>query len=909
MVDDIMKIGRLTSAALSVFLSIIIILSTTVTVLGQGVVFKGEPDGQIKSTVMDEHFYSGTLEPNFTSDSVDVTTDSYGMHFAGAYHFGSALVLMAYKLKSYNRFTFSIDMLGTNDGFVYCGFGGADEKKTVTYYDFNLCIAKGVTALYEMGGMDNWKQIGSKPLSNALTVGKTTDFAITLENISGNDFKVTFEILEDGKPIVTSDYGGAVVRMNNPNGYFCMWGGLNEKFEIRDFKVYDSPTNLAFSDNFENSSLTYADEAVGDSNWHINETRFTRDEIFISRNAGPEFKDAGDVITAKSQLVSCDTVSKPYEVSFKSHIKTLEKNATFGLYLGAEKEGELDKATIIGVSAYDNKSASVHLVKNGKVLDYGENLIPLNVLNIDDTSVDIEAVINSDRTLDVNVGGIKFTFNNIKYDGFWGICNYSSDNASASEVRLDEVKVIKNTYNSCAEKDLSNDFAGIKLTQDGFEEYYISDRTYYIGPGVSLRPKGAFTLEPSLYFENAGSYSAFAPKKEYTDFILQFDLKMVSEGKNSQWFGINFGKDSYASISDKSNGIKFEYYAWGTDPYTQMSTNLCSFDDGTKAKKVEDYHFYKDQETKYNFMIVAKNRTVYVYFKEDSEDISKLGICRAIISDVNTAGYVSIFGVSGVSFDVFNYKLTNIAAEATGDSDIALRESFDNEKISDKLVISSSAEVKDGAMNLSGGSLSMKDKSRYFIANFTVLNSNADLTVGFADDKSAVLSKDLKKITVNDGAKKTEFDVSKYNLADYKSMQLQLILQYDALSIATKGIYEPSDKFATPIVEYTFANPVAEGNLKWLSDDALIDDISVYALDHSYKAASVSYEQDPNDTDVWVKKQNITTEADGKAPSVADKDGGISTVFIVIYSVLGAIILALLGVIIAVSVKKRGKEQ
>lgn len=897
-----MKIRRRTGAVLSVAVSIVLILLSVVPAFAGGTVLKGEPDGQKKSTVMDEHFYSGSLEPNFVSDTVTVKTESFGMHFTGAYHYGSALVLAAYKLKSYNKFTFSIDMLSTNDGFIYCGFGGEDEKTTVSKYDFNLCVSKGVTALYEMGGKENWKQIANTPLSGALASGKTTDFAVTLERVSGNDCKVTFEILEDGEPVVTTDFG-TTVRMEHPDGHFCMWGGINEIFDIHNFKVYDSPTHVAFSDDFDNSSLTYGDEPVGDSYWHTNEARFTSDEVFLSRNAGPEFKNPGDVITAKSKLSLCDKVSKPYEISFTAQIASLQKNATFGLYLGAEKEGDTGNATVIGVSAYDAKSASVHLIRNGKTVGYGDNLIPLSALNIDETFVDFEVVIYSDYSLDMTVGGVRFTFSNIRYDGFWGICNYSSDQSSTSNANLDAVKVVKNTYTACDQQDLSNDFGGIRLTRDGFEEYYISDRTYYMGPGVSLRPKGAFTTEPSLYFENAGSYSSFGPKQPYTDFILQFDLKMVSEGKNSLWFGVSFGRDSFSSAADKSKSVNFEYYAWSTDPYTQMATNLCAFDDGTKAQKIEGYHFYKDGETKYNFMVVAKNRTIYVYFKEDSEDISKLGICRAIIPDVDTAGYVSVFGVNGISFDIFNYKLTNIAPEATEDSAIALRESFEKETLTDKLTTTGSAAIRDGVMQLSGGSVETKAKSRYYIANFTLLQSGADLTVDFADNKSLTLSGDLNKVTVKDGSGQKEYDVSDYHLSDYKNTQMQMILQYDGLSLAAKGVYEPNDKFSAPMLEHTFSKPVEDGVFRLTSSDAVIDDLSVYALDHTYKAATVGYEQDPNDTNIWVSK------LDGKAGSDGEQNKGLSPLFIVIYSVLGAVILALLVVIVVLFLKKRGKKQ
>lgn len=895
-----MRNFRLTAAIISLALCVALMISAVSAASAQGVVIKGTPDGQKKSTVMDEHFYSGTLEPNFTSDSVSVKTESYGMHFTGAYHYGSALVLVPYKLKSYNKFTFSIDLLSTNDGFIYCGFGGEDPKTTVSKFDFNLCVASGVTAIYEMGGMDSWKSLGNQPLSNALEAGKTTDFAITLERASGNDFKITFEILEDGKPVVTTDYG-TTVHMEHPNGHFCMWGGMNEVFDLRDFKVYDSPTHLAFSDTFENSSVTYGDEPVGNSSWHTNESRFTIDEVFVARNAGPVFKKAGDTITAKTKLAVCDQVTKPYEISFSASITSISKNSVFGIYIGAEKAGDIKNAAVIGVSAYDANNATLCLIKNGKKADYGDTLLPLDALNIEDSSVDFAVEIYSDRSVDMTVGGIKFNFGNINYAGYWGICDYSTD-SSAAEVKLDEVKVVKNTYTACTESDLSNNFAGIKLTPDGFEEYYISDRTYYMGPGVSLRPKGAFTTEPSLYFENAGSYSAFAPKKPYTDFILQFDVKMVSEGANSQWFGVSFGKEAFASIPDRSTGINFEYYAWGTAPYTQMATNLCTFDDGSKAKKIEGYHFFKDQDTKYNFMIVAKNRTVYVYFKEDSEDISKLGICRAVIPNVNTAGYVAVFGVNGLSFDIFNYKLTNIAPEATEDSAIALRESFDKKDLSDKLSTSGSVKVQDGAMKLSGGELATKNAGRYYIANFTLLESKSDITVGFSDNKSVTFSSDLNKVTLNDSGKQKTYDISSYKLSENKNTDIQLILQYDALSVAAKGIYDPNDKFAKPIVEYTFASPVAEGALKLTSQDALIDSLSVYYLDNTFSAAAVSYEQDPNDAEIWVSKLP-------KNKTDADIQNGMPVLFIVIYSVIGAMIIALLCVIIIMSVKKRRKKQ
>ncbi len=893
---------RILSAVIVAFVALSVL---TVSVSAQGPVIKGEPDGQSKTTAMQEHFYSGTLEPSFTSDTVSVKTDSYAMHFAGAYQYGSGLVLMSYKLKDYNRFTYSMDCLKSNDGMIYMGFGGKNESDEIYKYDGCICITKSVTVIYEMGGSDMKVTGESCPLSNAFAPGKTTNFAFTLERVSGKNFKITFELIEDGEVIATTDYG-TTMRLNNDDGYICFWNGQGEEFNMRDFKAYDAPNHVAYADNFKNSTLTYGDERAGDSNWHINNSNLTSEDVYICRNAGPEFKKANDAITAKSKLETCDQVSKPYEITFDTKFDALSKDATFGLFVGAKSAGNIQKSTVIGVSTLDSRFASVNLIKNGKILNSGEDKIPLDKLEIGTGTVTFKAVINSDNSITLTIADVEYRFYNIDYAGYWGICSYSTRKGGATTAKVDQVIVVRNVYTPCPQEDLFNNFGGIKMTPDGFEDYYINDRSFYLGPGVALRPNGAFTEEPSLYFEQAGPYSAFSPKQKYTDFILQFDVKMVSEGSNGKAFGVSFGRSSFAAIAPSSVGVAFAYNGWTDTPYSHISANNCIFADGTREMKIEDYHFYKDTETKYNFMIVAKNRTVYVYFKKDSEDITKLGICRAIIPNVNTAGYVAIYGDNGISFDVFNYRLTNLAAEATADSDIALRESFEKEQISDKLVTAGSAAVKDGAMQLSGGSVSLKNKTAYFILDFTVLKSKADLTVNFAKNCSVTFLKGLKKISVNEGGKQTVFDVSDQHLADYKNVRFEMILQYDGLSIAARGLYDPSDKVSLPIVEYTFANPLTKGTLKLNSNNAVIDDLSVCALDDSYEATNTDYEDDPNDTEMWFAKDKIVGQK-AAATEKAETET-VPLAYIIAYAVIGAVIIALLVVIIVISIKKRGKK-
>lgn len=72
----------------------------------------------------------------------------------------------------------------------------------------------------------------------------------------------------------------------------------------------------------------------------------------------------------------------------------------------------------------------------------------------------------------------------------------------------------------------------------------------------------------------------------------------------------------------------------------------------------------KDEDGKYktyNILFIVRNRSVEVYYKEKNQDISVLGILRAKYVDVNTYGYVAVFGANGVSFEISDFKLTNLS--------------------------------------------------------------------------------------------------------------------------------------------------------------------------------------------------------------------------------------------------------
>jgi hypothetical protein len=59
-------------------------------------------------------------------------------------------------------------------------------------------------------------------------------------------------------------------------------------------------------------------------------------------------------------------------------------------------------------------------------------------------------------------------------------------------------------------------------------------------------------------------------------------------------------------------------------------------------------------------MYVIKNGTVSMHFKEASEDESVLGIVREYVTDVETNGYLAVYGANGVDFRLDNLSITSL---------------------------------------------------------------------------------------------------------------------------------------------------------------------------------------------------------------------------------------------------------
>ncbi len=476
------------------------------------------------------------------------------------------------------------------------------------------------------------------------------------------------------------------------DGYlaFC---GQNVKADVTSFTI-ESNGKTTFESAFTHDELAYPDESQNGKIWTIS-GRYGEKAVYCGA-ANRVGLSAGRGLRSNTAVEANTETEKTFELSFKWYYSAAEtpQNSYVGVRFGCDKS-----ENFAGIGKKDGKTVLVWYAKSEI-----RAFVPLSA----------EAVAEGENTLlfrgkfgeklEIEANGVTHELDNFDTTGNFALSLYrtgETGNEAAGDtakIEIDDALFVRYVSRNSKAESVSNDFSGVKISEieasDGIlsvKEYYINRSAYYVGAEVNLPLVYAEGKKGSLLFGECKNYGYFAPKKEYSEWIMRFDLRVTDERnvkqnpdgsfdlpklKSGAMLGVSFGKEYAAQSATETDGIFF--YNWynpdftegkqtytGADGQVYCGTYLAATDTEKSSWKFGNapisYDLWGDKSAVYNIMVIAENSTAKLYMKRADESAEKMSSPIFTVTGVNTCGYAAIVGLNSASFRISNYSVTNIS--------------------------------------------------------------------------------------------------------------------------------------------------------------------------------------------------------------------------------------------------------
>lgn len=476
------------------------------------------------------------------------------------------------------------------------------------------------------------------------------------------------------------------------DGYlaFC---GQNVKADVTSFTI-ESNGKTTFESAFTHDELAYPDESQNGKIWTIS-GRYGEKAVYCGA-ANRVGLSAGRGLRSNTAVEANTETEKTFELSFKWYYSAAEtpQNSYVGVRFGCDKS-----ENFAGIGKKDGKTMLVW---------YAKSEIRAFVL------LSAEAVAEGENTLlfrgkfgeklEIEANGVTHELDNFDTTGNFALSLYrtgETGNEAAGDtakIEIDDALFVRYVSRNSKAESVSNDFSGVKISEieasDGIlsvKEYYINRSAYYVGAEVNLPLVYAEGKKGSLLFGECKNYGYFAPKKEYSEWIMRFDLRVTDERnvkqnpdgsfdlpklKSGAMLGVSFGKEYAAQSATETDGIFF--YNWynpdftegkqmytGADGQVYCGTYLAASDTEKSSWKFGNapisYDLWGDKSAVYNIMVIAENSTAKLYMKRADESAEKMSSPIFTVTGVNTCDYAAIVGLNSASFRISNYSVTNIS--------------------------------------------------------------------------------------------------------------------------------------------------------------------------------------------------------------------------------------------------------
>ena len=837
-----------------------------------------------KRTVFTENFNAQTLSNAWASKDAESVAEYNAMRFNGGYYWGGAVALTTYTLQEYNKFTFDMRVVDYNvgDSWIALGYGGYSASSRFFDYAGYVQWNSRYASLLARDGAD----FALAAQETVSVYEKSADEAatITLEIIKTADETYDFVSLYEFADDTEQSFTWSGVKIPDSDRYIC-FNSANTVWDLVSFEAFDGAGASVFQDDFSADSLTEEAQSPSEGSWHIS-SAYSKAEISVCRVGTLAFNGKNSLLLRKEGLENTAQSNLVHALSFSLRFNGWAENAYFGIGFGLENENSaIDKKAYVGVTANGASGANFALIKAGEVKK-SVSVSRADFAIGESGFCKAQIKLYYDYSVEIVVGNASARFENVNFEGAFALGNLTLSGEEAARVEIDDLSLLSQADVSYASPDASNNFFGIKRDDDGTEFYYVNPNEWFFGQGVSLPYRHAWDEESSVLFFNSTAYSSFGYRAKYDEFILRFEVEMTSKGRNGECFGMTFGKSTFLTNVEKSTSVGFFYNGYDVaNVRTGIKGYNCLTADGSPEVELDGLHFWKDTSTRYQFTFIVRGRCVEVYCREKAADITGLGVLRARFVDVDTDGYVSVFGTGGVGFALYNYSIQNIGAGALENSAYPLRENFSS-TVSGGLATQNGV-VEKGALRLTEGSLSTTERAKYFLLQARV-STSSPVTVAFSDDEEITVDFAAKTATFKEGTNETTVGLpTDRNYGAFATIDVCAL--GNTARIGLRGEYEPTDKLYETAASHTFYEAFCVGATT-LKGTLTADDFRWYVLD-SYQTVKTDYSPSDGEVTAWQPKEKWT---------------GGKTDFAPILIVAGiAVVAVAAGVTVVIIVKKR----
>ena len=824
------------------------------------------PKGFHVEQVFTDKFNKETLDPSWTLNGATLDLNYNGLHCISPVPYGYGPMINAATLSDRTLIKFTIyPQSGRTDSNISFNIGMATPSTIQSEPNVDCKVMFWNDQLV----FEDWQhdlQVNHDKEAEHVLRGFNglysdllrTDVSLYIERKSDTLTHIYAEYSRDGEIVYSSKTTPfELFNPRCPNGYCGFFWDVVE-MDLTNFEFYNND-KLVFADDFSDNTLTYASIDASLGNFHVNDS-LNESNVYVSRVSSVKMDSANESIVNSYKLEKNSEVTTPYEISYNIKVNSLNDNSFFGFGFGlGDNDTTIDKKNAIGFVKYDDLTAEVVVLKDG-VIDRSNNyLISLTKLG-NGKYIDASISFDSANNAYLTVNGLKYKFSNVDYAGKLGVGLVDLGGVESTSVEMREISLLRNVHNDYDSEDASNDFSGTRVPDEDepfFTEPYINNQRFTLGSGVSLEEDWT-TGEQYLTFTNVGPYSCFTYAKEYSEWILEFDIELYTHN-SSNMFGIAFGRKSIFDVLIQASTSNSAYLLRNDTANTAEITYGadCKFDDG-KTYRIAQMDIFHSNTDKFHMMFIGKNRCVYVYYMADGAPLSDMSILRSKITDVNIDGYVAIVGNNNISFGISNYKIVNLSDECTKDSELTLRETFNGDTVTDKIATDGITRVQDGMLVMNDSTFETTSFNLYEMIRFTLNDLNENLQIAFSGDKKVTFDVVKNQIIVKEGNTSTPYDVPEMNLSYIKGKRFEITIFGDKLTIGFKRYYDPQDKLSEVLVEHTFATPLSEDNIRFNANGKVIlDDLYIFSLDNSKECLSLSYEDDPNNAEVWKVKPDF----------------------------------------------------